>query len=112
MVRRFKGAQSRDIGRELRFEQTLDRSSTALGRLVAAPDSSPSRIASRREAAVVLADALARLPKEYREVLVLFHLEGLSLVDVAARMGRTVPSVRGLRTRAALKLRTIMKEPA
>ena len=112
MIRRFKEVQSRDIGREVRFEQMLERSSIALGRLVAASDSSPSRIASRREAAVVLADALAQLPKDYREVLVLFHLEGLCLEDVAIRMGRTVASVRGLRTRAAIQLRTIMKEPA
>jgi RNA polymerase sigma-70 factor (ECF subfamily) len=111
MVRRYKGTHSRNVARESRFEQQLDRSSTALGRLVTGPDSSPSRIASRREAAVVLADALTRLPEDYREVLVLFHLEGLSLADVAARMKRSVPSVRGLRTRAALKLRTLLKEP-
>jgi RNA polymerase sigma-70 factor (ECF subfamily) len=112
MIRRYKGTQSRAVGRERQFEQQLDRSSTALGGLVTSPSSSPSRIASRREAAVVLADALSRMPSEYREVLVLFHLEGLSLADVAERMGRTVPSIRGLRTRAAVKLRTLMKEPA
>lgn len=112
MIRKYKGTQSRNVGREWRFERQLDRSSTALGRLLAAPESSPSRIASRREAAVVLADALARLPSDYRDVLVLYHLEGLSLADVAARMRRTVPSVRGLRTRAAVTLRTLMKEPA
>jgi RNA polymerase sigma-70 factor (ECF subfamily) len=112
MIRKYKATRSRDLGREQRFEQQLDRSSMALGRLVAGPESSPSRIASRREAAVVLADALTLLPDDYREVLVLFHLEGLSLSDVAARMGRTIPSVRGLRTRAALKLRTLLKDPA
>jgi RNA polymerase sigma-70 factor (ECF subfamily) len=112
MIRRFKGAQSRDIGRELGFEHTLDRSSIALGQLAAAHSFSPSRIASRREAAVVLADALAKLPDDYREVLTLFHLEGLPLEEIAARMGRSVGSIRGLRTRAAIKLRSIMKEPA
>jgi len=111
MIRRYKAAQSRDIGRERQFEQQLDRSSIALGRMAAAADASPSRIASRREAAVVLADALARLPDDYREVLVLSHLEGLALADVAERMGRSIPSVRGLRTRAAIKLRILMKEP-
>jgi RNA polymerase sigma factor (sigma-70 family) len=112
MIRRFKGAMSRDVDRELRFEHTLDRSSTALGQLIAEPRNSPSRIASRREAAVVLADALAQLPEEYRDVLTFFHLEGLPLDEIATRMGRTVSSIRGLRTRAAIKLRTIMKEPA
>src|SRR3954447_22166752 len=112
MIRRFKGAGSRDVDRELRFGHTLDRSSTALGQLIAEQNNSPSRIASRREAAVVLADALAQLPDDYREVLTLFHLEGHSLDEIATRMARTVASVRGLRTRAAIKLRMIMKEPA
>lgn len=111
MIRQYKGTQSRAVGREHHFEQQLDRSSNALAGLLTAPGASPSRIASRREAAVVLADALSQLPSEYREALVLFHLEGLSLAEVAERMGRSVASVRGLRTRAAVKLRTLMKEP-
>src|SRR4051812_46516250 len=111
MIRRFKKAGSRDVDREERFGHTLDRSSTALSQLLAERSNSPSRIASRREAAVVLADALAKLPDEYREVLTLFHLEGLSIDEIATRMARTGASVRGLRTRAAIKLRMIMKAP-
>ena len=42
------------------------------------PVSSPSQQASRREQAVLLADALEQLPEDYREVIVLRHLEGLS----------------------------------
>ena len=55
----------------------------------------------------MLADALAQLPEEYREVLTLFHLEGLSVDTIATRMRRTVPSIRGLATRAAIKLREL-----
>jgi RNA polymerase sigma-70 factor (ECF subfamily) len=112
MIRRFKGTQTRNVAREELLERKLEQSSIALERLITEPESSPSRIASRREAAVVLADALAKLPEEYRDVIVLFHLEGLSLADIATRMGRTPASIRGLRTRAILKLRTIMKESA
>jgi RNA polymerase sigma-70 factor (ECF subfamily) len=112
MIRRYKGTQSRDVAREGRFERQLEQSSIALRGLAAASETSPSRIASRRETAVVLADALAQLPGDYRDVLVLYHLEGLSLAEVAQRMGRSTASVRGLRTRAAIKLRSIMKEPA
>jgi hypothetical protein len=46
MIRRYKGTRSRELGREQQFEEQLDRSSMALGRLIAGPDSSPSRIAS------------------------------------------------------------------
>jgi RNA polymerase sigma-70 factor (ECF subfamily) len=109
MIRKFKETQSREIDREQRFEQQLDRSSAALGGLLAR-DPTPSQIASRREDAVVLADGLARLPDDYREVLVLYHLEGLSLAEVARRMNRTVPAVKGLRTRAIVKLRALLKE--
>jgi DNA-directed RNA polymerase specialized sigma24 family protein len=42
---------------------------------------------------------------------VLYHLEGLSVAEVAAKMGRTIPAVKGLRTRAVVKLRTLLKEP-
>jgi RNA polymerase sigma-70 factor, ECF subfamily len=111
LIRTYKGTQTRDLRRERHLHRQFEQSSIALGRLIAAPNSSPSRIASRRESAVILADALTRLPQEYREVLVLSHLEGFSLMEVAARMNRSLGSVRGLRTRAILKLRTIMKEP-
>ena len=111
MIRKYKGTRIRDLRRERQLDRQFEQSSIALGRMVAAPNSSPSRIASRRETAVILADALTSLPQEYREVLVLSHLEGFSLVEIAARMGRTLGSVRGLRTRALLKLRTLMKEP-
>jgi RNA polymerase sigma-70 factor (ECF subfamily) len=111
MIRRYKGTQHRDVTREQRYQRQLDRSSIALGRLATAP-ASPSHIAARRESSVMLADALAQLPEDYRDVLVLFHLESLPLAEVAARMGRSIASVRGLRTRAVLKLRTLMKEPA
>jgi RNA polymerase sigma-70 factor (ECF subfamily) len=112
MIRKFKGTQTRNICREEQFERQLEQSSIALERLITAPLSSPSRIASRREAAVVLADTLSRLPAEYRDVIVMFHLEGLSLQEIATRMSRTTASVRGLRTRAILKLRTFMRELA
>ena len=39
--------------------------------------SSPSQQAARREQAVLLADALGRLPEDYREVIILRQMEGL-----------------------------------
>jgi RNA polymerase sigma-70 factor (ECF subfamily) len=54
---------------------------------------------------VLLANALAQLPDDQQEVLVLRHLEELSFAEVAARMGRTVDSVKGLWTRGLDRLR-------
>ena len=62
----------------------------ALDRGPAAPSASPSQQAVRRERAVLLADALAGLPDDYREAIVLRHVEGLPFPEVAARMGRSV----------------------
>ena len=62
--------------------------------------------------AVVLADLLNALPADYREVLVLRHLEGLSFSEVALRMGRTEVSVKNIWARALAKLRSNMGETA
>jgi hypothetical protein len=48
----------------------------------------------RHEQAGRLADPLARLPDDHREVIVLRDPEGLAHEDVAARTGRAVGAVR------------------
>ena len=81
---------------------------TPLDQGLVAAHSTPSRRAARREQAVLLADALNQLPPDYREVLVLRHLEGLTFPEVAARMGRTVDSVEKLWVRALPRLRRVL----
>ena len=56
----------------------------------------------------MLADALEQLPADYREVLVLRHLEGLTFPEVARRMGRSLDSVEKLWMRGLVRLRQIM----
>jgi RNA polymerase sigma-70 factor (ECF subfamily) len=77
-----------------------------------APQSSPSQHAARREQAVLLANAMQRLPEHYRDVIVLHHLEGLSLSDVARRIGRSEDSVQKLWARALVQLRGFLGESA
>jgi RNA polymerase sigma-70 factor, ECF subfamily len=57
-----------------------------------------------------LRDALATLPEEQREVLVLRHLVGLSPGEIAGRLGRTEPSVHGLHHRGRGALRSVLTE--
>ena len=66
----------------------LDRSSLAIQQQLADSIASPSAHAVRREQAVLLADALARLPADYREVFILRNLEQVPVDEIAARMGR------------------------
>jgi RNA polymerase sigma-70 factor, ECF subfamily len=110
--RRYLGTQRRDVGLEREIQQAIDRSSVLLDRGLIAPQSSPSHQAVRREQAVLLADALGRLPDDYREVIVLRHLEGLTFPEVASRMQRTVHSVAKLWMRALVHLRQVMGVPA
>ena len=110
LLRRYLGAQGRDVRLEREIEDGLDRSSVLLDRGLLAPQSSPSQQAARREQAVLLADALDQLPDDYRDVLVLRHLEGLSFPDVARRMGKTLDSVEKLWMRGLARLRQVAGE--
>ena len=105
VMRRYLGTRGRDLNLERELVDQLDQSSQALDGGLVAPTSSPSHRASRREQAVLLADALARLSEDYREVIILRHLESLSFPDVARRMGRSEDSVQKLWVRALASMR-------
>jgi RNA polymerase sigma-70 factor (ECF subfamily) len=111
-VRHFLGTKCRDLRLERALVEELDRSSRALNRNLVAPQSTPSQQAVRREQAVILADALQRLPEDYREVIILRQLEGLSFPEVARRLGRTEDSVKNVWLRALARLRRTLEEPA
>ena len=111
ILRKYLGTQKRDIRLERTLQQSLDRSSLLLGRGFVDPHSSPSQQASRREQSVLLADALAKLPDDYRETLVLRHLQGLTFPEISRRMGRSQDSVEKLWVRGLSRLRQLMVEP-
>ena len=108
LVRRYRLTQRRDVRLEIQVAAQIDHSSLALGQAPVARDSSPSQQAVRREEAVLLADALERLPADYREAITLRQLEGLSFADVARRMGRSVDSVKKLWVRGLARLRDFL----
>jgi RNA polymerase sigma-70 factor, ECF subfamily len=108
LVRRYFGTQGRDVRLERELADDLDQSSRFMDHGLAAQESSPSQRASRREQAVLLADSLNQLPPDYREVLILRHLEGLTFPEIAARMGRSVDSVEKLWVRALPRLRRVL----
>jgi len=108
-IRHYFGTKRRDIRLERELQDGLDRSSAYLGDRLIAAQSSPSAQASRREQAVLLADAMEELPEDYREVIILRQLEGLSFPQVALRMGRTEDSVKNLWARALVRLRRLLE---
>ncbi len=110
VVRHYHGSRRRDLRLERDLAIELDQSSRDLDRALFAEQTSPSQNACKREQAVLLADALGQLPEDYRQVIVLRHLEGLPFTEVAARMGRSLDSVDKLWVRALARLRRLMRE--
>lgn len=104
-VRRYLGTKGRDVRLERGLIEDLDHSSRVLEVQVVAQQSSPSQRASRREEAVLLGEFLRRLPEDYRQVILLRHIEELSFPEIAARLGRTEDSVKNVWVRALARLR-------
>jgi RNA polymerase sigma-70 factor (ECF subfamily) len=101
-------AEKRDVRREVSLERlasALEQSTARLEAVLPDPGSSPSTGAHRREMEIVLADQLAELPSDYRDVIVLRHIEALPFEDVARRMERSSGAVRMLWLRAVKMLR-------
>lgn len=110
-IRHFLGTKKRDVRLENELDAGLQQSSACLGSVLAAPGSTPSEKVMRQEESVRLAGALQELPDHYREVVLLRNLQGLSFIETAQRMGRSVDSVEKLWARALVKLRRLMEPP-
>ena len=112
LMRHYLGTKGRNVRLERALSIELEQSSHALDRGFVARLSSPSHQVARREQAVLLAEAIARLPADYREVIILRHLEELPFAEVARRLGRTLDSVEKLWVRALAKLRRSLGGPS
>ena len=95
----------RDVAREQPLQAALDESASRLEGWLAAEQSSPSQQAQQHERAVRLAEALATLPENQREAVVLRHWHGCSLAEIGERLGCTTAAVTGLLHRGLRKLR-------
>ena len=103
-------ADKRDAKLEVRLQDRFDRSSVSLARIIADQNSSPSRDAMRRERSVLLAEAIAKVGGEKREVLIQHGLQGVPVADVARAMGRSEASTWKLWARGLQELRQITIE--
>jgi RNA polymerase sigma-70 factor (ECF subfamily) len=105
-VRRYRSA-ARDVRREEPSPDSriVDRLQLLAGTL----NSSPSQSAHRREMGVLLADAMAELPRDHFEVIRLCNLQELDWPEIALRMGRSEEAVRKLWTRALVKLKPLIE---
>jgi RNA polymerase sigma-70 factor, ECF subfamily len=107
-IRRYHGTQRRDAKLECALEVELELATEVFERALEAPISTPSQRVSRHERAVLLAEAMERLPAMSREVLILRHFQELSFPEIARTMGRSLDGVKNLWIRALTKLRREM----
>ena len=106
-LRRRRAARCRPRGLA---RASAGRVVASTGRCARGPGSSPSEQAGRHELELRLADALARLPADYAEIILLRNVEGLSHEEAARRMGRGVGAVQMLWVRALARLRQELPE--
>jgi RNA polymerase sigma-70 factor (ECF subfamily) len=108
-VEQYMLAAKRDIRREISIDHSPHAEGDNLPPRRAdlpADGLSPSGIVQQREETRLLAQRLAELPEDYREVLVLRNIQGLSFEEASARLGRSVGATRMLWLRALEKLRS------
>jgi RNA polymerase sigma-70 factor, ECF subfamily len=108
---RHRRRLKRDVHREVPLEAEVDGSFSRMNGCLAAVESSPSQRVSREEEMVSLACAIAQLPEAQREAVVLHHLQGATLAEVAAKLQRTEAAVAGLLHRGMKQLRELLEEP-
>jgi RNA polymerase sigma-70 factor (ECF subfamily) len=98
-------ANKRDIRKEVRlngYGPTVEDSFVAA--LDVVDSTTPSVIMSKREELDKLANAIDALKPEYRQVIVLTKIEGLSYKEIGERLGKTSEAVRKLVSRALEEL--------
>jgi RNA polymerase sigma-70 factor (ECF subfamily) len=106
---RRHGRGRRDASRDRSLLASLDESSIRLEAWLQADQSSPSQQAIRQEQLLALGEALESIPEDQRRAIELHHLQGDSLAEVAARMGRSEASVAGLLRRGLRNLHERLK---
>ena len=98
-------ANKRDIRKEARLNSRRPTTGESFaGTFEPIDTTTPSVIVSRREEFDRLAMAIDTLTPEYRQVIVLTKIEGLSYKEIAERMGKSSDAVRMLVSRAMAAL--------
>ena len=94
-------AAKRDIRREVRLEsheRTTQGGSIRTGGPIEA--TTPTEILSKRENLTRLEKAIDQLKPDYREIIILTKIEGLSYKEIATRLGKSDEAVRKMVSRA------------
>lgn len=103
-VRHYRGTDRRREQREIPLRQPAGDAESGRTFEPSDPGESPSQLVLRREREIQVADAIAQLEPDYRDVILLRNLQHLPFDEVARRLGRSRPAVQMLWMRAVRKL--------
>lgn len=109
--RRHVAAQRRTVTREEHEPEQPDTPAAQPDRTLFATDTSPSNHLMREERHERLRAALAGLSPQDREVVVMRHLEQLSIVEIAATLKIGEAAVKSRLLRALIRMRERMSDP-
>lgn len=110
--RRHLRSKSRSVRREAGHHRLLpDESVSDLAERLLAHGSSPSAGLHRADAHARLHALLRRLPDDARELLVMRHLEHLSVRDIAAILGISEGAVKVRHVRALARVQQLLDPP-
>jgi len=110
-VRHYRGTAMRGGGREVPLGPAGSDWLAGTAPEPAAADPTPSEFLIRHERELQVADAMALLSDDHREVILLRNLQRLPFDEVAQRMGRSRPAVQMLWMRAIRALQESLAEP-
>jgi len=103
-------ADKRDIRKEIRLSKhRRNTASEGVGFPAPIDAITPSVILSRKEDLEKLEKAIDKLKPEYKEVILLSKIEGLSYIEIADKLGKTSEAVRKLISRAMAALTTVFE---
>lgn len=108
-VRVYRNTSKRAVRREVPFRDP-ERTSAYGAPEPQAPGPTPSQAFLQADAELRLAAAVAKLPPDYQEVVLLRNLQRLAFNEVADRMGRSRPAVQMLWMRAIRRLQEVLEE--
>jgi len=98
-------ADKRDVNKEIPFKKEgRGTEGGSLGAAGPVGNTTPSVIVGKKEALDRLEQALDELKPEYKEIIVLKKIEGLSHAEIAERLGKNAGAVRMLLARAMAAL--------
>ncbi len=100
----------RGSGAERTVADAMAHTSLRIEELAIGKEPAPDEVVDHAEQCLLVAEAIEKLPEDYRRIIELRHFHGHSHASVAAELGRSAAATRMLWVRALVELRRIVKE--